>query len=379
MRRFLPGLLLLGATACGGGADAGASLRFETSRLDLGTMHQYEEREFVLPFRVEGSGAIRVDVLDTSCGCTDVRLVVNGETLLQAEKDHGAPAPEKPEDDEGLSASAGDRKIEIPAGASGEVRGTYRPEQRLNDQIVTVTIAGSMLNSPAKTQIHALVKPAFELARDAGNFGTMRESALKAGEIPREFTVRAPAAFTVKYWKNVPDNLLVESVPGPAEPAPDGEGVLQKFRLRLQPSTAVGTTQIRITAVTSLGPAPLEVDVAWRVLGRVVYAPEHLVQFQSKTNDRDHEVVVKIRPSSEEEHVPEPTAEFLGETAGILTAAVEPLAKSDQGLAGWLLRVKLPQGTPAGVYKGTLRISYPAAPGIAAKEMTAYARVQEPR
>ena len=369
MRRFLPGLLLLGATACGGGADAGASLRFETSRLDLGTMHQYEEREFVLPFRVEGSGAIRVDVLDTSCGCTDVRLVVNGETLLQAEKDHSAPAPEKPEDEQGLSASAGDRKIEIPA----------RAEKRTNDQIVTVTIAGSMLNSPAKSQIHAFVKPAFEVAGGAGNFGTLRESVLKAGEIPKEFTVLAPAAFTVKFWKNVPANLLVEAMPGPAEAAPDGAGVLQKFRLRLLPATAVGTTQILITAETSLGPAPLEVPVAWRVLGRVVYAPEHLVQFMSKPNDRDHEVVVKIRPSSKEEAVPKPTAEFLGETAGVLKVAVEPLTESDQGLAGWLLRVKLPKGTPAGVYKVTLRISYPAASGIAAKEMDAYARVQEPR
>lgn len=381
MKRLLPGLLLLGAAACSGGADAGASLRFETSRLELGTMHQFEEREFILPFRIEGSGAVRVDVLDTSCGCTDVKLVVNGEVLLQAEKDHSAPAhePEQAEDDQGLSATAGDRKIELAAGTVGEVRGTYRPEKRVNDQIVTVTIAGSMLNSPAKSQIHAFVKPAFAVAGDAGNFGTLRESVLKAGELTREFTVLAPAAFQVKFWKNVPANLLIESVPGPAEPAPGGEGMLQKFRLRLQPSTAVGTEQILITAETSLGPAPLEVKVAWRVLGPVVYAPDHRVQFHSKTNDRDHEVLVKIRPSSAEEIVPEPKAEMLGETAGILKVAVEALAASDQGLAGWQLRVRLPQGTPAGVYNGTLRITYPAAPGIAAKEMTAYARVQEPR
>lgn len=379
MRLLLPGLLLLGATACGAGADAGASLRFETARLELGTLHQYEEREFVLPFRIEGSGVVRVDVLDTSCGCTDVKLVVNGEILLQAEKDAGAPAPEKAEDDKGLSASAGDRKIELAAGTAGEVRGTYHPEQRVNDQIVTVTILGSMLNSPAKSQIHAFVKPAFALAADAGNFGTLRESVLKTGAIEREFTVQASAPFQVKFWKNVPANLLIESVPGPAAPAPGGEGVLQKFRLRLQPTTAVGTEQILISAETTLGPARLDVLVGWRVLGPVVYAPEHRIQFPNKSNDREHEFLVKIRPSSAEEVVPEPKAEFLGQTAGVLAVVVEPMTASDQGPAGWLLRIKLPKGTPVGVYNGTLRISYPAAPGIAAKEMTAYARVQEPR
>jgi len=379
VKRLLPALVLLATASCGG-ASGGASLRFETQRLELGTMHQYEEKEFVLPFTIEGSGAVRIRVLDTSCGCTDVKLMVDGKILLQAEKDHGAPVPEKPEDDKGLSAEAGDTAIELPAGTHGEVRGTYRPERRLNDQMVTVTIDGSMLNSPAKSQIHALIKPVFVVAANAGNFGTRRQAELKQGELVQEVTVQAPAAFQVKFWKGAPANLLIEAVPDSTVPAPGGDGVLQKFRLRLQPDTPEGTKQFTVTAETSLGPAPLDLPVAWRILGPVVYAPEHRVTFANKQNDQDHEFLVKVSATSAEEPpLPKPEVDFLGEVAGRLTADVEELPASGQGYAGWLIRVKLPKGTQAGVYNGSLRISYPADSGIAAKEMTAYARVQEPR
>lgn len=380
MRRAFPALLplVLAAASCGGGG--GASFRFETAMLELGTMHQYEELAFSLPFVIEGSGKVNVETLDVTCGCTDVRLVVGGKILLQAEKPaHGAASPENPDEDAGLSAAAGEEKIELPAGTRGELLGTYRPEQRLNDQVVTVTIVGSMLNSPAKAQIHAFVKPAFVVAGNAGNFGTLRESVLRAGEQVREVTVLAPAPFEVKFWTGVPDNVLIEAVPGSAVPASDGAGVLQTLRLRLLPNTPVGTKQAAVSGETTLGPAPLDLLVAWRVLGRVTYAPEHLVNFQRRSNDREHEIEVKVRATSQEEPVPAPTVEFLGAVAGVLHAEVEALPKSNAGEAGWLVKVKLPKGTAAGVYQGTMRISYPADSGIPAKEMAANARVQEPR
>lgn len=382
MTRCLLALLLFTAFSCGADSpvSTGASFRFETARLELGTMHQYEEKAFVLPFKIEGSGSVRVDVLDTSCGCTDVRLVVDGKTLLQAEKAaHGGATPVKPEDDAGLSASAGPEKIELAAGTRGEVRGTYRPEQRQNDQVVTVTVSGSMLNSPTKSQIHAFVKPAFVVAIDAGNFGTLRESVLRSGEIVREVTVQAPAAFQVKFWKGVPANLRIEAVADSVTPAPDGDGVLQKLRLCLQPNTAVGTEQMDLIAETSLGPAPLIIRASWRVLGPVTYAPEQHVLFLNKVNDRDHDFSVKIRPTIPEYAVPKPQAEILGDAAGHLVARVEELPESNQGPAGWVVRVTLPKGTPAGAYTGSLRISYSDPSGIAAKELTVSARVQEPR
>lgn len=378
MRTLLPALLLLAAASCGGGE--GASLRFETAKLELGTMHSYEEREFALPFTIEGSGTVRVDVLDTSCGCTDVRLIVDGKTLLQAEKDpHASSEPEDPESDEGLSAHAGSELIELEAGTRGEVRGTYRPEKRVGDQFVAVTIAGSMLNSPAKSQIHALVKPVFIVASDAGNFGTLSEAVFQAGELTREFTVQAPKAFQVKFWKGVPENLLIESMPEATVPVQDGTGVLQRFRLRLKPNTPLGTVQFKVTAETSLGPAPLEANVAWRVLGLVGYLPEKLVNFQNRISDRDHEVAVKIRPTDPALKLPKPEATISDLPGSPFRIAVEELPASNQDAAGWLVRVTLPQGTPAETYKGTLRISYPAASGIAAKDLVVHARVQVPR
>jgi hypothetical protein len=376
MKALLTALLLL--AGCGGGA--GASLRFETAKLELGTMHSYEEREFALPFTIEGSGKVRVDVLDTSCGCTDVRLVVDGKTLLQAEKDpHVSHEAEDPEKEEGLSAHAGDQLIELAAGSRGEVRGTYRPEKRTGDQYVAVTIAGSMLNSPAKSQIHAQVKPVFVVASDAGNFKTVSEAVFKAGALTKEFTVQAPQAFQVKFWKGVPENLMIEAMPDATVPAPDGAGVQQKFRLSLKPNTPIGTVQLKVTGETSLGPAPLDVTVAWRVLGQVNYMPEKLVNFQNRASDQDHEMVLKLRPTDPDLLLPKPKVEILDLPGSPFRTAVEELTESDQGAAGWLVRITLPKGTPAETYKGTLRISYPADSGIAAKDLVVHARVQVPR
>lgn len=372
--------LLLLAAACSG-ADGPGALRFETPRVELGDMHSHEEREFAIPFVVEGAGPVRVDLLDVTCGCTDVRLMVGETVLLQAEK--GADAHPDPEpgsaEDKGLSAEAGDRLIELQPGTRGEVRGVYRPGgRRLEDQYVGVTVAGSMLNSPVKAQIHAFVKPMFVAPASQSNFGTVRETVLRRGEIVREVSVRAPRPFRIKYWKDVPECLRIEAVEGGPEPAQDG-GVIQKLRLRLQPDAPLGIVQTKVTAETDLGAAPLELTVAWRVVGPVAYFPEKMVQFQLRKNDQDHQVQVKIRPTAPEEPVPQPRAELLGGVAGVMSVAVETLPAEAQFAAGWVVRVTLPKGTPPGPYNGTLRISYPDSPGIAAIEMPVMARVQEPR
>jgi hypothetical protein len=375
-------ILVLAASACGG-ADGGSALRFETSRLDLGTMFQYDEKVFSLPFTIEGDAPVRIEVLDTSCGCTDVRLVVNGEVLLQAEKrSHAAPPSQDPgteEEDEGLTASAGEREIVLKPGTRGEVLGTYRPERRLNHQVVGVTIIGDMLNSPARAEIHAFLKPVFVLEKDAASFGTVLQEAVDGGRVVREFSVQAARAFSVKLWKNVPEGVAVELVEGSAVPVGDGPEVVQTVRVRLLPGLPIAQLrQFAISGDTSLG-APLGFVVAWRVVGPVTYAPDHLIQFLNKSNAREHEFVVKVRPSLDGITLPAPKAELLGGVAEVLRTEVSSLAASPDGRQGWLIRVTLPQGTTAATYQGTLRISYPDGSGITPWEMVVNARVQEPR
>jgi len=381
--RIRPGwILVLAASACSGGVS-GSALRFETTRLDLGTMFQYDEKIFSLPFAIEGDAPVRIFVLDTSCGCTDVRLVVNGEVLLHAEKQSHATPPGQDtgteEDEEGLTASAGDREIVLKPGTRGEVLGTYRPDRRLNHQVVGVTITGDMLNSPARAEIRAFLKPVFVVEKDAASFGTVLRDTVDDGRAVREFPVQAARAFSVKLWKNVPEGVAVELVEGSAVPVGDGPEMVQTVRVRLLPGLPIAQLrQFAITGDTSLG-APLGFVVSWRVVGPVTYAPDHLVQFLNKSNAREHDCVVKVRPSLEGVTLPEPKAELLGGVAEVLRSEISSLAASPEGRQGWLIKVILPQGTAAGAYQGTLRISYPDGSGITPWEMVVNARVQEPR
>lgn len=375
-------LLLGGVAACGdGGPATGSALRFAAARTDLGTIFQYDEVPFALPFAVEGDAPVRIDLLDTSCGCTDVRLVVDGETLLWAER-KGGPAQqagggeeEGEEEDESLTAKA-DRLIELPPGARGEVIGTFRAERRLGERIVAVTLAGSMLNSPSKAEIRTTILPVFEVAKDAGNFGTVQQTALLESGVAREIEVRAPRPFQVRQWRDVPDGIAIEAI-GEAEPA--GLQVLQRLRVRMLPHLAVGPPKLaQVSGETDLG-RPLVLTLSWRVVGPAIYAPDHRLQFMGVTNARDHVQQVKIRPSDAGRNLPEPRLEILGEAAAVLEAAIEPLAATATEPAGWLARLRLPQGTAAGVYNGTLSFSYPEGSGIATWTMVVHARVQEAR
>lgn len=363
------------AAGCGGGADAagGGALRFERARTELGTLYGHEERPFSVPFTIEGDGPVRVDLIDTSCGCTDVRLVVDGEALLYAERAEPA-APDPEAEDRSLTARA-ERLIELAPGTRGEILGTFRAERKLGERLVVLTVAGSMLNSPAKTEVKVTILPTFELPKDAGSFGTVLQSALGKDGLAREFEVRAPRAFRVQQWRDVPEGISIEALDGAIES--DGR-IVQRFRLRLLPTLPVGTPKLgQIVGLTDLGP-PLEVTLAWRIVGPATYAPER-VQFMNVRNGREHVQQVKIRPTDAARPLPEPTLELLGEVAALCSVALEPLPAAGAEPAGWLAKVRLPQGSAPGVYNGTLRISYPAASGLAPWEMVVYARVQEAR
>lgn len=371
MRRAAVLLVLLPLASCG---DAnGSALRWETDRLDLGTLHQWDEREFSLPFRVEGDAPLRLDALDVSCGCTDVSVVVDGRVVLQAEKSHGTPgAAEDPE--QGLSAEAGSEEILVPAGARGEVRGTYRPEKRLREQVVSISLRGSMLNSPARAEVRTLVEPLFTVEPPLVVFGTQVDSDLAAAPAVAELTVRGARPFTLKGWTHVPPGLRVEEV----DPPGDGAAAERRYRFLLDDSAPRGNLDRAVVAATSLGPE-LTVVVSWRVVGPATYAPEDRLNFFNVPAGKEHRREVKIRPSKPGVVLPEPRAELTGEVAERLRVSVEALPAAGEAASGWLVRCTLPANAPPGPSNGALRITYPVGAGLEDHEMVVHVRVQEPR
>lgn len=366
--RWLPLLLL---AACGD-PPAGSALRWEQARLDLGTISQWEEREFTLPFRVEGDAPLRVDSLEVSCGCTDVRLVMDGEVVLSAEQAHGAAAPAAGEQEQPLTARAGDETILLPPGSAGEVRGTYHAENRLREQIVQITLVGSMLNSPARAEVGVRVLPQFTVEPAQAVFGTQVDADLRAAPVAVEVVARSARPFRFGGWTRVPPGLRIEEV------GEGGEAAEHRLRLTLDASAPRGVVEQMVSGGTSLG-RPLEVLVSWRVVGPATYAPEQRVQFVPVPFGEEARRGVRIRPSKPGGELPRPRAEILGAAAAAVSTEVEPLPAEGELPAGWLVRCILAAETEPGVLNGTLRISYPDGADVETHEMTVNVRVQEPR
>jgi hypothetical protein len=376
MRKAAPFLALLLLAACG--QPAGSALRFASERVDLGVLHQHDRKEFAIPFEVTGDAPVSLTSIEVSCGCTDVAVVVDGKTLLLAEKKltATAAAPSASGEEEALKTEVAEGSVVLPQGTRGEVRGTYDPGPRLNEQIVTISLRGSMLNSPARTELRAQLKPLYVLEPAQLLFGTQVDAALRAQSRSQEVLVRAARPFTLKGWKRVPNCLRIEDLGEVA--SVDGAGPARRFRFTLDGSAPLGVYDQLVSAATDLGP-DLEFLVSWRVVGPATYAPEHRVQFMPVPGGKAHERGVKIRPSLPEVRIPEPTAEVLGDAGAVLRVAVERLPAEGELAAGWLVRCSLPAETAPGAYTGTLRISYPDGAELTDHEMIVNIRVQEPR
>lgn len=374
MKRIPAALALLSLAplaACGRGG-VGSAVRFERDHLDLGRLHQWDEVPFSMPFRIEGDAPVLLTAVEVSCGCTDVSVVVNGQVVLSAEKKPGTGhgAAEDDQEDPGLLAEAGGREILIQPGETGEVRGRYQPERRLNEQVVAISLRGDMLNSPARAELRAFVLPLFVLDPPRLHFGTQVDDELAAAPVSLELGVRAPRKFELRGWTRVPPGLRVEDL----GESLDAEGAVRKFRFTLEPGTGLGTVESLVVAGTDLGP-DLSVLVSWRVVGPVTYAPETRVNFLKVPRGREHVRTVKLLPSKPGRAIPEPRAELTGEVAGLVRVEVERLAEED----GWAVRCVLPADAPAGAGTGTLRISYPGGAGPADHELSVHVRVEEPR
>ncbi|MDA1259418.1 MAG: hypothetical protein O3A20_02225 [Planctomycetota bacterium] len=375
MRRVATFTTLLMLTACS--RQTGSTLRFETDRLDLGILHQYEDRAFTLPFTVEGGEAVRLDSLEVSCGCTDVSLVVDGEVLLLAQKKIPATGAAPSAEEESLTAHAGQEEILLPAGTRGEVRGNYHPERRLHEQIVSISVRGSMLNSPARAELRTVVQPLFVIEPIQVVFGKQVDSALNAQAQTREVLVRCAREFKLRGWQKVPPCLRIEDL-GVVSSDGGATGFARRYRFTLDGSAPHGVVEQIVSAGTDVGP-DLEILVSWKVVGPATYAPDQRVQLVGVPFGKQHERGVKIRPSLPEIQLPQPSAEILGDATAVLRVQVERLPADADLPEGWLVRCTLPAETAPGAYSGTLRISYPDGAELATHEMIVNIRVQEPR
>lgn len=334
---------------------SGSLLRFETRRLDLGQVYQFEQREFEFPFVVEGEEPVIVTNVDHNCGCTHSEI--RADWLAK-------PGEESPLYVLGR---------EIPPGAKGRVVGTYDAQRRRGIKVTTITLRGDMADTPVQLEIATDNLPVFDVVPATVRFGDVVGGPSDAPRPAQEIRVVARSPFEIVEWRRLPTGLKIEPVGEGETSGPRGEWA-RKFRLTLGSDAPEGLLSTSAVASTTLG-IDLELIVNANVIGPISYTPPTRIAFGLPDLGEERTRTLEIRAAMDGLVIPTPTAELLGEAAAHMTAAVEVLEP------GRTLQVKvcLPGTAPVGIYPGVLRLVYPEGSGIAPREFPISARVREKR
>jgi hypothetical protein len=315
-------------------------LVFETRAVDLGEILQHEEHPLVFPFRVEGEQPLVITEAAPSCGCTNVRIEVEGQGYVLGEP--------------------------IPAGASGQVVGRFESGTFKELKKTDITLRGNGLDMPIRLDVQAMISPIFELTPKQVLFGEV--PARRGAE--REVLVSAVEPFTVERWVSSPSGFFIEPV-GEAQPAPDGKRVLQRFRVELLPAAETRRHYGSFVGETSLG-RRIEVVIQANVFGPVRYQPDQRVTFGMVDVGQELKRRVQVR-SATGEAIPAPQVEVLD--SELFTAEV---TETEPGMA-FVVQLRLSGEAGIGTHAARLRITYPESAQLDPQELAVSAIVRDRR
>ncbi len=329
-----------------------SKLSFEFDRYEIGEIYQYEHYEFAFPFVVEGNEPVIITQVDSNCGCTDARLRADWEAT------------------EGETGPAYVIGREIPPGAHGSVIGTFDPAYRRGDKVTTITIRGNMQGTPLKLDLHAVIRPIFDVKPEQIRFGDVLSGPGKGPRPSQDVRVVSKAPFEILEWKRLPAGLKIEPIGEAVDTGVLTESA-RSFRVTLGGDVPEGLLTAPAIASTSLG-IDLEFLISANVVGPIQYTPPQRVAFGFPALGEERTRSVEIAASMPGLVLAVPTAEILGDAAQYMKAEVEIVTP------GSALRVKvtLPANTPAGSYPGILRLTYPSDSGIASKDFIISGRVK---
>lgn len=337
------------------GGLSGSRLQFETDRLDLGKVYQFEERQFEFPFTAVGEEPVIVTNLDHNCGCTHSEI--RADWLAQ-------PGEEAPLYVLGR---------EIPPGAKGRVVGTYSAERRSGIKITTITLRGNMADTPVKLEISVDNLRIFDVTPATVRFGDVLTGGGDAPPAIQDFRIVAREPFEITEWRRLPAGLKIEPLDDGA-PTGDGGEWARKYRASLGAGAPEGLLSTSAVAATSIG-VDLEILVSANVIPPIAYTPSNRLAFGFPELGEERTRTIEIQARMAGVKVPTPSVEILGDAAARMRAEVEVVEPER------LLRVKvtLPADTPVGVYAGVLRLTYPEGSEVAARDFAISARVKEKR
>jgi len=332
-------------------AQAGR-LAFEDTVQTIGTVYQHHEREVEFPFVVEG-GDVRLERYSaqqdfhTSCGCTDAW--VRADWLADAEGASG-------------EAPRWDIKKPLPEGVRGTVVATFRGETWSREKKSTILLRGNMDGGNVVLTIEAYVERVFEIEPVLLDFGEVLAAGLRAQDPSLEIAVTGKEAFEFENWVGLPAGLAVEEL-GEPRLLEDGR-MTRRLRFTLGGGTNPGSLTATASVETSLG-LLLELPVSARILPAVSFDPSRNLHFGFPRQGEVIERTVTVELQVAGARLPVPAVELDGVLAGHMD--VEVVAREAGRLYDVVVRSR--EDMPAGRYKGTLHIGFPADSGFAGHQM----------
>lgn len=302
-RRCAP-LLALGLALGACGQEQAPGLAFAHERVDVGRMFAGPDVPLSFPF-VNGSTDVRLDLIETSCGCVEPELFLDGVRV---------PLP-----------------ATIAAGVSGEIRAVYRTAGYSGRKLTGLVLRGLGPRLPQKLEVDSILDAWLEFDPPQLDLGEVDG----AGETVREVRVTGREAFRLTELLAGSPLVRVEGLPS-AMPARE-----HLLRVVWLPNPEEGRQAAFLNFGTDVG-WTARLGVAAEVRGRLWVSPGRLLMLG--------EIPPGVAPST-------------GVEVGVRDGTLEPPEVEIAGLAGVRVAVRsveenrryqidltLPDDLPAGAF-----------------------------
>ncbi|MCH2112646.1 MAG: DUF1573 domain-containing protein [Planctomycetes bacterium] len=312
-----------------------STLRFEKQTIVLGDVLQHTRTPLEFPFEVEGAAPLVITDMESSCGCTNVQLEVEGKPYVLTEP--------------------------IQPGSKGVLKGEFNSAEYMNDKESKITIRGNGQDMPIILRVEAFVHPMFKLTPKEARFGDIPESALHNGKtVEQTIVVSAAEPFEVKRWIHMPPGVQVVDT-GKTEVHEDGVRQLRWFQVTMGEGVGKGHIYVSALAETTLG-RNVDFVVQANIVGSVRYDPPQRITFGLMNSGQKRTRRVNLRAMLEGLELPVPRLEVIGSEV----FQVE-ITEKDPGKF-LVIKVHVEGDVEPGHHNAILRCHWPESTGISVEE-----------
>lgn len=298
--------------ACGqadGGTSGGRGLVFDQPRLELGELISGEVRELRFDYTVEGGGVVPTG-FQSSCGCINMRFVVDGEELPLHQ--------------------------ELVSGSRGQLVVEWKTAGFLGEKLSTLKLLGTGPGLPQVLKFNGTLEPWFLLEAPVADLGSVDGSQ----EIRHKVTVRGPEPFRLLDILAGAPPLEIEGLASAAA------ATEQSFELVLPAGKGEEGEHKGFVQIRTDQPYTLTVPLRYQIAGRLWLKPSRRILLGGISQGVEHTVVMEVGVRQGE--LPPPQARWEG------VDGVEISVVTLDELKHYQIKVVLPSDLASGPVTGRI-------------------------